>query len=678
MIAILSPGIARIPHLTALLGQPVRRQRAWQGCAGYDAVAGWGMRPSARRARALAQQNGRPYLALEDGFVRSLGLGVEGHAPLSIVVDDLGIYYDATRPSRLEHLIADTALDTQAEANAARGLALLRDYPLSKYNHADELRLPLPIDARQRVLVVDQTRGDMAVQLGGGDQASFDAMLRAAQDEHPEAEIWVKTHPDVLAGKKRGYLEHLPTAVRLIAADADPLPLLRQFHTVYCVTSHMGFEALVAGCKVVCFGMPWYAGWGLCDDRHPGMAQLKARRPQARTLEQLFHAAYLRYARYIQPETGQPGNFFDLAQWIHLNRQLRQQTRGTLWCVGMSYWKRAVVWPFLKHSDNRLRFVRSDQRLPGTLPSNSRLVAWGLQPRLEALAAQHRVPLLRMEDGFLRSVGLGCHLLPPLSLVLDGGGLYYAPQSVSDLQALLNNMDPSAMDCRRAARLRQQLLRLKISKYNVGAGFHLARSAKGKPVVLVPGQVEDDASLRHGSPTISSNLALLQAVRARSPEAWIIYKPHPDVASGNRRGAIASADALQWADQVALDADIADCIAAVDEVHTMTSLAGFEALLQGKIVHCYGAPFYAGWGLTQDQMALPTRLRQLSLDQLVYGVLIAYPRYVLPGAPGYARVEAVVAHLEQQKAQYARQPGHGWFARQVRKGRGLLKTLSRA
>jgi capsular polysaccharide export protein len=673
VIAILSSGIARIPHLAALLGDEVCRVRWSLPRRGAHQVAGWGARPSAARAAAFGLRHGLPFLALEDGFVRSLGLGVEGAPALSIVVDDLGIYYDASRPSRLERLIAEAPTDERSRGEARRGLALLRDYRLSKYNHAPPLALPAR-QGRARLLLIDQTVGDRSVELGGAGQASFDAMLAAAlQQSH--GEIWVKTHPDVLAGKKRGYLAQLPAGVRLIAEDACPMSLLTQFDQVYCVTSHMGFEALAAGCRVVCFGLPWYAGWGLTDDRHPAIAQLLPRRGGGRTLEQLFHSAYLRYARYIQPETGAPGDFFDLAEWIQLNRQLRSQTSGTLWCLGMSWWKRAVVWPFLKHQHNRLHFVSSARRLPRRLAPDSQLVVWGQGGPWQALAAQRGLPLLRMEDGFLRSVGLGCQLLPPLSLALDRGGMYYDPQSDSDLLQLLNQLQPDAAQCMRAARLRQQLGQLKISKYNVGGAFRLAPAASGKVVILVPGQVEDDASLRCGSPLMRSNLALLQAARARCPQAWIIYKPHPDVASGNRPGALA-AELLHWADQVADDANIVDCIAVADEVHTMTSLAGFEALLQGKTVYCYGAPFYAGWGLTHDQIALPQRRRRLSLDQLVYTVLIAYPRYVLPEVQGYARVEAVVARLQQQKAQRAIVLNPGWLARQYRKGLGLLQTLN--
>jgi hypothetical protein len=48
-------------------------------------------------------------------------------------------------------------------------------------------------------------------------------------------------------------------------------------------------------------------------------------------------------------------------------------------------------------------------------------------------------------------------------------------------------------------------------------------------------------------------------------------------------------------------------------------------------VVCHGTPFYAGWGLTRDLAPVPDRRgRALSLDALVAGVLILYPRYLDP------------------------------------------------
>ncbi|MBF3314178.1 capsular polysaccharide biosynthesis protein, partial [Leptospira borgpetersenii serovar Hardjo-bovis] len=85
---------------------------------------------------------------------------------------------------------------------------------------------------------------------------------------------------------------------------------------------------------------------------------------------------------------------------------------------------------------------------------------------------------------------------------------------------------------------------------------------------------------------------------------------------------------MRWADCLATQADIVDVLDQVDEVHTLTSLAGFEALLRGKTVFCYGMPFYAGWGLTHDEYPCPRRTRRLTLNALIHTTLIDYPFYL--------------------------------------------------
>jgi len=680
-IGILSRGIWRIPHLDALLGEDTR----WLGRAGayqprtVRAIAGWGRKASAGRARAVAARFGKPYIALEDGFLRSLDLAVTGAAPLSMLCDAVGIYYDATQPSAVEDAIRDGHPTAAELADAQRAMALIVRHRLSKYNHAPDLTLP---GGRPRVLVIDQTEGDRSVALGGAGPETFATMLEAARREHPGAQIVVKTHPDVVADRRRGYLSAIATDpdpdIMLLATDCCPLGLIAQCDHVYAVTSQMGFEALLLGKPVTSFGLPWYAGWGLTDDRHPGIAGLRERRPAPRSLAQLFVAAYLRCTRYLQPATGRPGTIFDVIDWLAHNKALRGRDRGTWICVGMSLWKRAVVTPFLRQPGVTLRFAR---RLgPGDLqrlPADATLVVWGSRQRALCIAAAALgIPLVRVEDGFVRSAGLGSDLHGPLSLAIDDSGIYYDPASGSRLEALLAATVLEAGQHARAERLRDMLVRLRISKYNVGGAFTLHPAATGRRVVLVPGQVEDDASVLAGSPHVRTNLALLRAVRAIHPEAWIVYKPHPDVLAGNRPGALARAEAAGLADQIATDANISACIAAADEVHTMTSLAGFEALLHGKAVHCYGGPFYAGWGMTVDHFPLPHRTRVLPLATLVYVALCSYPRYRLPGGAGFCTVEDVVGHLHAQTSGAPVRCGSGWTVRRWRKLAQLAAALA--
>lgn len=615
----------------------------------------WGKKHPNRRK--LAQLSNLPVLNLEDGFLRSPGLGIDGYPPFSLVFDDIGIYYDTTRPSRLEQLIlaADT-LPPETLAQAQLAVDSILKHRLSKYNHAPDFSDDLSkqrSSERQTVLLIDQTFGDMAIQYGGADADTFEQMFQSALAENPQADIWVKTHPDVLCGKKQGYLTALAgqSRVRLLAQDINPISLLQAVDKVYCVTSQMGFEALLCGKPLTTFGLPWYAGWGLSDDRHPGLAGLARQQRRApRSLLQLFAAAYLQYSRYLNPNTGEAGNLSDVINYLASARRLNEKLRGELYCIGMSLWKRTVAKPFFNVPSCRLKFIKSIDGLNNIpLPPDARLLAWGNgKDAVTRFAEQHRLPLLRMEDGFIRSVGLGSNLVPPLSLVTDDMGIYFNAETPSRLEHLLQNQEFDGYDFQTASLLQKILTENRISKYNVGS-TDFTPPQTDKTVILVPGQVEDDASIRFGSPQIRRNLDLLRTVRELNPDAYIIYKPHPDVVSGNRTGHIDSRDTETYADQTATETDILTCLEYADEVHTMTSLTGFEALLRGKKVCCYGLPFYAGWGLTQDLLPIGRRSRRLALWQLVAGTLIYYPDYLHPETRRLINAETAAGILKKQK-----------------------------
>ncbi|MCF7530042.1 capsular polysaccharide biosynthesis protein [Neisseria lisongii] len=639
----------------------------------------WGRKQTNRES--LFSWLNKDFLYLEDGFLRSLGLGVNGDPPLSLVVDDMGIYYDTTRPSRLEQLILQADLSDECLAQAKRAGDFLRVFQLSKYNHAPDFVPTMP--SEKVVLVIDQTFGDMAVRYGQADEKDFQAMLDCAIAENPDAQIWVKTHPDVLSGKKRGYLTTLKDygdKIRLFSENVNPISLLNYAEKVYCVTSQMGFEALLLDKPVVTFGVPWYAGWGLTDDRNPAIATLGERR-QPRSFLQLFACAYLQYSRYLNPYNQQLGTIFDVIDYLKQAKQRNQRLAGKVYAVGMSLWKRAVVIPFFNTPACEIEFVSLAklQKISQKRPLvGCKILVWGQgKPEILAFAEQHNLPLWRMEDGFIRSVGLGSNLVAPLSLVIDDLGIYFNAEQPSRLEQILQNKAFNAEELASAKRLREQLVASHIGKYNVGnSRFQL--NSHGKKSLLVPGQVEDDASIRLGSPQIKRNLDLLKTVRANNPDAYILYKPHPDVVSGNRVGNIPNEIALQYADEIVLTANILNCIQQVDEVHTMTSLAGFEALLRHKTVHCYGSPFYAHWGLTVDHLALSRRSRTLTLDELTAGVLLDYPDYLNPQTHQLTNAQTAVEILLAQR-QALKDGGlhRSWLAKQLGKGKQLWRVLFR-
>lgn len=110
--------------------------------------------------------------------------------------------------------------------------------------------------------------------------------------------------------------------------------------------------------------------------------------------------------------------------------------------------------------------------------------------------------------------------------VADPVGIHFDSRSPSGLEQLLNYQELTRSQLDRGEQLLTLLRENKVSKYNVGVPEHFTPPADGRPLVLVVGQVDGDASILTGSPTIRSNEQLLWAVRAAKPEAHILYKPH--------------------------------------------------------------------------------------------------------------------------------------------------------
>lgn len=682
-IGVFSRGILSVPFLETMLGYRICRAEG-PLVNRLSAIAGWGRKPTAVKARKFAERHDLPYIALEDGFLRSWGTG-DLFPPLSVVIDPEGIYYDSTRPSALESLLnGDADILEGIEDDVRHALALILEHRLSKYNHAPELKAGMLRDHdRKRVLIIDQTAGDMSISLGLAGEETFAEMLTAAREENPDATIYVKTHPEVTSGRKQGHFFQLGNDDRtVVLRDAiNPIGLVGEMNRVYAVSSTMGFEALLAGKPVTCFGMPWYAGWGVTDDR-----KSCSRRTRKRSVEELFAAAYFRYARYLDPLTHQRGSIFDVIDWLLRQRKMSERYSGRMICNGFRRWKAANVAPMLSLNPRNTFFVKdiTDVRKMQPFPGDA-LVHWGKKgvDGLGELALESGARRLCMEDGFVRSVGLGSDLVPPLSLVLDERGIYFDPSHPSDLEHILNTAAFNSDELAEAETVRSFMVENGITKYNIERRDSPAWLAEGKRVVFVPGQVEDDASIRFGCDGgVTSNIELLSAVRKSKPDAFIVYKPHPDVMSGNRKGYVRGGRVEQLADHVETTLSVVSCIEAADEVHTMTSLSGFDALLRNKAVVTYGMPFYAGWGLTDDCATGPSfqrRRRKLRLEELVAGALLRYPLYWDRDLRGYTTCRAVLYRITEQRNALEASGSlekirSGYVRRQLRKLSILLNT----
>lgn len=632
---------------------------------------GWGLRPSGRWARRMAARTASGFLLLEDGFIRSLRPG--GRVPgslYSLVADSRGIYYGPGHESDM-HVLIDQP--RQPSPETARLLTRFLESGVSKYNWFPGRYLPKSEVDRffddAAVLLIDQTRGDEALAVNDLGEQDFLRLFEIVIERHPTGNILVRSHPDAeIRGRSSCFSSVVWNHPRVRAVPASLLPrdCFSRVSEVHVMNSLLGFEALLHGATVYCHAPSFYSGCGHTVDVFDAREV-----PTSCSLEKLFWCAYETYSRYFDPVTGRPctlGRILD-----HVERQIHFHAKAhgcSFSYPSMPRWKRQIVASFLADRGQRDRFF-SAQR------DKAVEVLWGGGSRRERPAVRDDSSLLRVEDGFLRSVGLGLDFHYPVSLAVDEVGMYYDASGPSDLEHILQNEAPGPLELEAADELLCRIREAGVTKYNLRRTDFRAPSID----VLVVGQVEGDASIRFGLPEVCNNRDLLVRVREEFPDASIAYKPHPDVEMGLRPGRISRDEVLQYADILVEGSELLPWIESAATVAVITSLAGFEALLRGTAVRCYGLPFYAGWGLTTDRVYCPRRTRELSLAELVHGALVAYPRYLHPVSREFVSVQDAVLILSDPVMMLAGKPplplrAFAMARLGIRKGRNLIRSAA--
>ncbi|TKB46193.1 capsular polysaccharide biosynthesis protein [Thalassotalea mangrovi] len=661
--------------IEACMGEPLRLPKRSLPIGKRDSFAGWGQKANTENVRALAQKHQCQYLSLEDGFIGYIGHPAKNGHAVSLVSDDTGIYYDARQASQLEALIK-TEKQPEILARAERLIEKIRSHCITKYNCYQSTTLPADIAEKlsavsgKKILLVDQVAGDLSVTGALATEDDFMAMAEQAQKNNPDATLVLRTHPDTRLGSKKGILARANLHNVLIISEAcHPHALINAVDEVYTVSSQMGFEGLLLNKPVHCFGMPFYAGWGLTFD-----AKQCARRNKQVSLPALVAAALIEYPKYYNPISQQRCEVEEIVDLIAAqyssqetlsaeSQKIASKPYSTIYLVGFSLWKRAFIKSFCAHLADTLKFVSQPVLQPKAGEQN---VVWGGKyPELENC--------IRIEDGFIRSSGLGSNLCRPSSLAIDSHGIYFDSRKPSDLEIHLNTFAFEQDHNRRGENLITLLQQTGVSKYNVGIKQTYQPASNSKRKLLVVGQVDGDASIKTGSPKLQSNEALLWVVREKNPDAHIIYKPHPDVVAGNRGGQISADCRQQCVDEQVVELSLNSLYAHIDELHTMTSLSGFEALVQGVPVVTWGQPFYSGWGLTTDQCPPARRRRKVSLSELVYATLVLYPRYIDWSTDLFSTPELVISTMAQQGSSAI--TADNYWQRLVIKSRYLWQTF---
>lgn len=360
----------------------------------------------------------------------------------------------------------------------------------------------------------------------------------------------------------------------------------------------------------------------------------------------------LHATRYRDPFTDTATTVDQTIDLLSLWRDRFDENRDTAAILGIRGWKRAAMRGLFFDG---MRSPPAVSRLPDVAEKGRRVAMWPSRVTdadvAAAMAAGFAID--RIEDGFVRSAGLGSDLTAPSSIVVDRQGIHYDPNGPSGLEQLLEHGVFGPALIARTQALVTRMVEADIGKYGaqVGEGNAFA-GTEHRLRLLVIGQVDDDESVRLGGTLeVPDNRALLSRVRRDYPDAWIVYRPHPDVTAGHRRGAVDDAVSSGCADMVEPSGNLFILMRQANEVHVLTSLAGFEALLRDRPVVVHGRPFYAGWGLTDDRGGpFERRTRRLSIVELAAAALIVYPRYIDPVTRLPCPVEVVVDRLAAQPA----------------------------
>ncbi len=660
---------------------------------------GWGLKPNTHKARTLALENDREYWALEDGFIGWLNHPSQSKASerLSYIIDKVGIYYDASKPSGLDVALGDLQGFDQVRVQCL--LAQLNKLNISKYN---QTRSPFPDwllalnedPNKEIILLVDQTFEDASIALSGADDSSFVRMLNWAMDhlsENPNTNVVIKVHPDVIIGNKKGYLFNLvkpklkgdfSSRIHLLSEDVSPAELISSSLKIATVSSQLGFEALWQNKEVTCFAWPFYAGRGLTQDKC--RSPISCSRKSCSFLE-LIHAALIQYPIYLHPDSQESCQVEDVVDYLQAHFLAREFQCENLYVPNVSLWKRSFIPEFLAGSVKRVLF-RS--KAESKKAKKTVELVWGMKDAAAAtedsslsgndgVAGESTSTVWRMEDGFIRSVGLGADLRRPSSLVLDDEGIYYNGKQASRLESFLENYKLNEYEKHRAKQLVNLVVESAVTKYNVDTSSDVSAyglKAGDKEIILVVGQFQKDLSMQFGAVDFSDNLTLLKKVREDFPDAYVIYKEHPDVYSGVRPGRLSEQQVLQLADEYLTDTGLLSLFSITDRVCTICSLTGFEALLRGIKVSTYGLPFYAGWGLTQDHYVFARRTENRSVEELAYIALVLYARYVDWGTRKLTTPESVIAALAFENKAHKNLKST-WLARQTRKLGYLSQAL---
>ncbi len=340
--------------------------------------------------------------------------------------------------------IAFPALAPYDKHDATQMLNELFTYRLSSDKYAPDAsphHLTTPSGRKKVVILDEEKQNRFKLKKVMASEKTFFEMISAAKKNHPGAAFFLLEPKTVRSDKKKGYLRKVAEAngVQVLQNDVSSISILSQADVVYTVASQLGLDAIFLGKKIYCFGMPFYAGWGLTKD------SIKLdRRNVKRSREEIFAAFCLFMTRYRHPITSEPSSFREILRFIILQRPLNFERNRYIACIHFDENLITFCKQFFAHAN--LHFFSEDNAIKNALENNG-IILTGIEPDLAMRKKFTNIPLVHVDHGVIdRLLGNGKYV----SLRLEGG-------PYPTLEKILQTVVPGEKSLLRARLFRQYL-----------------------------------------------------------------------------------------------------------------------------------------------------------------------------------------------------------------------------
>lgn len=581
----------------------------------------------------ILNTNNKPILRLTSGIISSY---LTKEETLSIYKSTNGIYFDSTQDNNLDLLLRSSwQPDSEDIYIANLSIEMIKKYRITKTNEYPDVSFSFFSNNEfPNILLIDQIIDSPKVILGNSNEQTFNDMLLSVFHSYPNYNIYVKLHPDTINHNKEGYLQKLLKKyslldyplIHVINENYNVISFFDFVEEIFVVTSQVGFEAILRDKKVTCYGLPFYSGWGLTND----MQVSKKTKPNRNTVE-LFVAIMIKYTKYLNPFTKKLGTILDLLEYISLQKRHSLNKKAIIFNTNKNnsllvkklfknYSEVNSLSNFHKHEDKPIIFtdhIHSYEKLSKDYPSSF------------------------IREGFLFPNSLNNKKAS--SIILDYSGAYFNPSIYSDLDFLLNYEYFTEYEYLIAEKFlinyEKQLSTL-LSKESSENLLKIINNSSNKKIVFIIGQDENSELLFYGKQdNIQNNFQLISEVCKKTSNSLIIYKPPSN--GINKYYSLFNSNSLQTLKNLAnknnnsfyieKKLSFLKCISLSEEIHTINSNFGLDAIIQSKKVFTYGLPFYGGYGLTNDMYSYPKEKSSLSILDLILGTYIYYPIYYMNG-----------------------------------------------